>query len=297
MLYYFFEGVGGILQKVIANDEIVDRQKHPIDIEDRGYQFGDGVYEVIRVYHGELFALDAHIDRLYKSSTEIDITVPFSKATLKTNLLQLVKDNSLELGIVYMQLTRGVASRAHVFPSEQTLPIFTAYTKDAPIPSDSMKNGVKAITMPDIRWLRCDIKSLNLLPNILAKEEAKKQNCYEAIFHREQIVTEGSSSNIFIVKNNVLTTHPATNYILNGITRQIVFQLCEENNLPYEERPFELEELKKADEVFLTSTVSEVMPIIEMDGHPIGNGLPGTLTQQLQNLYQKYIQHHARVAQ
>lgn len=289
------KGVAYRLEKVILNDQIIQRNQHRIDMEDRGYQFGDGVYEVIRVYNGELFGIEEHVDRFYESAGKIKLKILFTKESLKENLNALVKENELQLGIVYMQLTRGVSPRAHVFPDEHTTPVFTAYTKEMPIPKLQMANGVSVIVKPDIRWLRCDIKSLNLLPNILAKEEAKEQGCYEAVFHRDGIVTEGASSNIFIVAKDKIITHPESHFILNGITRQIIFKLCKENKLSLVEKPFNVDDLMNADEVFLTSTVSEVMPIIKIDNKTIGNGQPGSYTVQLQALFQKYIQKQARV--
>ncbi|PWA12830.1 D-amino-acid transaminase [Pueribacillus theae] len=281
--------------KVIVNDQMMERSQHRIDMEDRGYQFGDGVYEVIRVYNGDLFGVEEHIDRFFESAGKIKLKILFTKESLKENLNALIKENELQLGIVYMQLTRGVSPRAHVFPDEHTTPVLTAYTKEMPIPKLQMANGVSAIVTPDIRWLRCDIKSLNLLPNILAKEEAKEQGCYEAIFHRDGIVTEGASSNIFIVAKGNMITHPESHFILNGITRQMIFKLCKENKLSLVEKPFNVDDLMNADEVFLSSTVSEVMPIVKIDNKTIGNGQPGPHTKQLQALFQKYIQKQARI--
>lgn len=274
---------------VLWNDNIVQRNEAYIDLEDRGYQFGDGVYEVIRIYDGQLFTLQQHINRLYDSAEKIKIDLSLSKEHLESQIRQLVRDNKLELGIVYVQVTRGISARAHIFPDASTSPVVTAYTKEMPIPKEQHKNGVSAVTLDDIRWLRCDIKSINLLPNILAKQEAKEKNCYEAILHRNGIVTEGASSNIFIVKNNKLQTHPATNLILNGITRQVILHLCQENEIPYIEKPFTIKELLTADEVILSSTTSEVMPIIQIDGKPIGTGKPGERTKELQQLFQMYI--------
>ncbi|HEY4554260.1 MAG TPA: aminotransferase class IV, partial [Bacillaceae bacterium] len=165
------------MNKVFVNDQIIDRADARIDIEDRGYQFGDGVYEVIRVYGGALFTADEHLDRFYSSAEKIKIDVPFSKETLLSQMEEMVKANEIQDGSVYMQITRGASPRNHLFPGKDISPVLTAYAKEVPRPVESMTNGVEAIILDDIRWLRCDIKSLNLLPNLLAKQEAKEKGC------------------------------------------------------------------------------------------------------------------------
>ena len=232
--------------------------------------------------------MDAHIDRLYESADKIKITIPFQKDDVKERLKALVSENDLQLGIVYMQLTRGVSTRTHVFPGPQTFPVFTAYTRSLEVPESQLADGVKTMITEDIRWLRCDIKSLNLLPNILAKEEAKQSGYDEAVFERNGMITEGASSNIFIVANNTIKTHPATNLILNGITRQIIIKLCQVHNITLIEETFRTEEFIRADEAFLASTVSEVTPIVAVNDNVVGNGKPGVITRQLQSLFQSY---------
>lgn len=271
--------------KVIINDQITERSEAVIDIEDRGYQFGDGVYEVIRIYDGSLFTAEEHLNRFYQSAEKIKMIVPFDKKQLRALVEQLVKENQVKDGSLYMQLTRGASPRNHVFPGEEIQPVLTAYTKEVPRPEEAMANGVKAIVVDDIRWLRCDIKSLNLLPNILAKQEASEQGCFEAIQHRNGLVTEGSSSNAYIIKDGKIQTHPATNLILNGITRQVIAKLCAENDIPFSEKPFHIDDLFNADEVFISSTTSEVMPVIQIDEQVIGDGKPGRITSQLQSLF------------
>lgn len=273
------------LEKVVVNDQIMLRSEATIDMEDRGYQFGDGVYEVIRVYDGQLFTCEEHLDRFYSSAEKIQINIPYQKEQIKNWIDILLDENKIVNGSVYMQITRGANQRNHLFPADDVNPVLTAYTRDVERPLALMQTGVKAIIQDDIRWLRCDIKSLNLLPNLLAKQAAKDNGGYEAILHRDGIVTEGSSSNIFIVKNGILKTHPATNLILNGITRQQLFLICVNEGIQYEEISFTLEELLQADEVFLTSTTSEVMPIIQIDDKKIGNGKPGKWTVKLQELF------------
>jgi D-alanine transaminase len=204
--------------------------------------------------------------------------------------VELLIKNNLETGNIYMQVTRGTAPRNHAFPTGNVVPTLVAYTIKGVRPLDSLKSGVKAIITEDIRWLRCDIKSLNLLANLLAKQKASEQGCFEAIQHRGQDVTEGSSSNIFIVKNGTVITHESNHLILKGITKDVILNLCTKNNIPVQERTFSLAELEEAEEVFLSSTTAEVMPVIEIDGKKIKSGVPGPLTGKLQDLFEKEIE-------
>lgn len=263
------------------NDRIVTEEEVLVNQEDRGYQFGDGVYEVVKVYNGEFFTAKEHVDRFYESAEKIRITIPFTKDKLHMLLHELVEKNNLETGHIYFQITRGACSRNHVFPGDDVQPIFTATVKTNPRPVKNFENGVKAIVLDDIRWLRCDIKSLNLLGAVLAKQEAHEKGAYEAILHRDGTVTEGSSSNIIGIKDGTLYTHPANNLILNGITRQVVLKCAAEIGLPVSETPFTVEELMEMDELIVTSTTSEITPIIEVDGKAIGNGV-GEWTRKLQ---------------
>ncbi|MEH7074705.1 D-amino-acid transaminase [Neobacillus drentensis] len=274
----------------ILNGEMIKRSDAKVDVEDRGYQFGDGVYEVIRVYNGKMFTINEHLERFVKSAESICITLPYTKKKITTLLEELILKNNLQEGIVYMQVTRGVAPRNHSFPTDNVLPSLVAYTKEVTRPLASLKTGVKTMVTEDIRWLRCDIKSLNLLGNLLAKQKAAESGCFEAIQHRSQEVTEGSSSNIFIIKDGSITTHPSNHLILKGITKDVILQVCESNKIVVEEQTFTLEDLASADEAFLSSTTAEVMPIIEVDGKRVGDGLPGPVTKRLQELFEQEIE-------
>lgn len=274
----------------ILNGEIIERSNAKVDIEDRGYQFGDGVYEVIRVYNGKMYTADLHLNRFVKSSNNIGIRLPYTLADLSEMLNELLVKNNLQFGNVYMQITRGMAPRNHPFPAGNVTPTLVAYTIKGERPLESLKAGVKTILTEDIRWLRCDIKSLNLLANLLAKQKATEAGCYEAIQHRGQAVTEGSSSNIFIVKNGTIITHESDQLILKGITKDVILNICQKNNFPVEERTFTLDELEEADEVFLSSTTSEVMPIIEIEGRIVTGGVPGPITKKLQELFVQEIE-------
>ena len=263
------------------NDQIVKEDEVVVNQEDRGYQFGDGIYEVIKVYNGEVFTANEHIDRFYESADKIRLVIPYTKDKLLMMLHELIEKNELDTGHVYFQITRGANSRNHIFPGPEVKPVFTATVKENPRPLANFENGVKTITLDDIRWLRCDIKSLNLLGAVLAKQEAYEKGAYEAILHRDGVVTEGSSSNIFAIKNDTLYTHPANNLILNGITRRVVIDCANEIGLKVSETAFTVEEMMEMDELIVTSTTSEVTPIIEVDGKAIGNGV-GEWTRKLQ---------------
>jgi D-alanine transaminase len=278
------------MEYVIVDGQVLDRISAKVDIEDRGYQFGDGVYEVIRVYNGKMFTGKEHLQRLEESADKIRLSLPYTPEELKTKLEELISKNELETGIVYMQFTRGTSPRNHVFPGKDVAPTFVAYTRKVPRPEEAMGKGVRTILDEDIRWLRCDIKSLNLLGNLLSKQKAAEVGCFEAILHRGETVTEGSHSNISIIKDGVIITHPADNHILNGISRQKVLEICGNEQIPFEERAYTLDELFTADEVFSSGTTVEVMPVIEIEGKPVGNGGPGPLTRRLQDLFKKEIE-------
>lgn len=253
-----------------------------ISIDDRGYYFGDGVYEVIKVYNGQLFTAQEHIERLFKSASKINLPLSYTEIELVTIAEALIEKNNLVNGHIYMQVTRGVSARQHHFPMPAVSAVLTAYTVEGDRPTVDMENGVKVKTVADIRWLRCDIKSLNLLGSVLAKEEAKQAGYAEAMLHRDRIVTEGSSTNMFGIKDGVVKTHPVSNLILEGITRQVVLEICEKLNIPVEEKAFTVEEAYEMDEFFFTSTTAEVMPIIQIDDCIIGDGNRGSITKKLQ---------------
>ncbi|WP_185959589.1 D-amino-acid transaminase [Lentibacillus cibarius] len=274
------------MSSILYNDQIIERD-NVVEIEDRGYQFGDGVYEVIGVYDGEPLLMDEHMKRLKRSAREIQLTLPVEVNQLRKKLEELVQVNGLEEGIIYLQVSRGVAPRWHEFPSTDTQAVTVAYTREEERDNELEDQGATAVLTKDIRWLRCDIKTLNLLPNVLAKQKAVENNAIEAILHRGDTVTEASASNVFIVKNGELYTHPADNYILNGITRQKILQLCDELELKAHEETFTVDELFDADEVFISATKMDIAPILQVDGKTIGNGTPGNVTKQLVKEFRK----------
>lgn len=277
------------MKKILLNNEMIEKSQAAISIEERGFQFGDGIYEVIKVYNGSLFTAEEHIERFYRCADELRIVIPYTKDLLHKMLHDLIEENELTTGHVYMQITRGAAPRTHFFPDEGVNATFVAYTEVAARPMKNLENGVKTIFADDIRWLRCDIKSLNLLGAVLAKQKAHEQGCYEAILHREGTITEGSSSNVFGIKNDVLYTHPINNLILNGITRHVLMQCCEEIGLQVVEEAMTCEQALEMDELFLTSTTSEVTPIIQVDDVEISAGTPGAWTRKLQQAFEAKI--------
>ncbi|WP_349410645.1 D-amino-acid transaminase [Pseudalkalibacillus sp. SCS-8] len=269
---------------ILVQDKLMEQKELHIGMEDRGYQFGDGIYEVIRIYNGCFFGMDEHLTRLERSARELQMSLPYAKDLLKKRLEDLAAVNNVKDGQVYLQVTRGVAERTHHFPDHAD-GVLIAYTKEAPRPYQKMADGIGVITTEDIRWLRCDIKSLNLLGNVLSKQKAKDAGCDEAILIRDGIVTEGSSSNVFIVKEGELVTHPADNLILNGITRNVLFKIAEESQLNVVEKKFGMDDLLNADEVMITSTTMEITPVVTIDGKPVQDGKPGPITKRLQEKF------------
>jgi len=279
--------------KVIWNSQIVEREEVSIDPEDRGYQFGDGIYEVVRAYNGVFFCLDEHIDRLYSSAQKIEMAIPQTIEEMKSLMNQLLKESGVETGNLYLQVTRGIASpRNHVYPDLSVLPTITGNMTIVPRDAEKIASGITAVTEPDIRWLKCDIKSISLLGNIMAKHEAHKRNADEAILHRDGIVTECSASNAAIVKDGVIYTHPDGNLILPGVTKIVWLKCAEALGIEVREEPFTLNQLAEADEVFCSSTTIEVMPIHTINGEKVNNGKSGEITRQLADAFKQKIEEH-----
>ncbi|PAD34916.1 D-amino-acid transaminase [Terribacillus saccharophilus] len=271
---------------LLTQDGIITKESLLYPFEERGLQFGDGVYEVIRIYQGTFDLLEEHIDRLYRSAEAIRLEVPFAKDALIASLHQLSEKNDVQTDAkLYLQITRGSAPREHSFPDVPSN--FYAYMEPSERPVSPLQQGVRAVLADDIRWDLCYIKSLNLLPNILAKQTAKEKGAFEAILHKNGTVTEGSSSNVFIIKDKILFTHPAAENILHGCVRSRVLALALKAGLQVKETAFTTDQLLQADEVFITSTTSEIMPVIEIEGSLIGNGKPGSDTRTLQLAYEK----------
>lgn len=275
---------------VYLNGEKVDYENAKISIEDRGFLFGDGLYEVVHVYDGKFFHLDRHLVRLQKGAKEIYLDLDFGLNNLEKVCRVAVKESGVKDASVYIQVTRGAAIRQHAFPKEAACTWVVIVRESKGNPPVCYKNGIACILVPDERWGRCNIKTVQLLANCIAKEKASRAGAYEAILHKGGSVIEGSSSNLFIVKDNRLLTHPANKKILNGITRGIVLEIADKYDIGYSEEIFTIDDMFDADEVFLTGTTTEIMPVVKVDGKIIGDGVPGKLTKVIQNYYEKYIQ-------
>ena len=260
-----------------------------IHVEDRGFQFADGVYEVWSVFDGRLADFDGHMDRLFRSLDELKIAHPMGRGALAAVLRETVRRNRVRNGIVYLQVTRGTARRDHPFPSGDVAPsvVVTARSMNRTAMEAGARKGVAVITQPDIRWGRCDIKSVGLLANVLAKQAAKERGAYEAWMVDEMgLVTEGSSTNAWIIdKDGKLRTRDTQANILRGITRAAVMALVAEQGLELDERPFSVEDAKQAREAFITSASAYVTPVVSIDGATIGDGKPGPIALRLRALY------------
>ncbi len=267
------------------NNKFINFKSAKIHIEDRGLQFADSVYEVIAVLDNNLIDLDFHLKRLQYSLRELEIKFKINKKNLTNIFLNLVKKNKTRNGIIYLQITRGIQFREHKYQKNLT-PTLIVYTRNKSfnLPGKNFV-GVKTITYQDLRWKRRDIKTVNLLPNIIAANIAKKKNAYEAILIQNGKVTEGTSSNIWIIKRNNLITHPANSDILKGVTRTSILKIIKKTNLKLIEKQFTHKQLINADEVFLTSSGSFITPILKIDNKKINNGKIGNITLKLAEMY------------
>ncbi|WP_417668596.1 D-amino-acid transaminase [Roseibium sp.] len=272
-----------------VNGQYVPHKDAAVHVEDRGYQFADGVYEVCEVWQGKVVDMPRHVDRLDRSLTELRIDWPMARPALEFVIREVVRRNRVRDGIVYIQVTRGVAKRDHYFPSGDVVPsiVVTARTADPRLAEKTADTGISVITYPENRWPRVDIKTVALLPNVLAKQAAKEQGCKEAwYFDADGFVTEGGSTNAWIVsKDGVLITRPAESGILRGITRAVVLDLVEREGISFEERPFSVDEAKEAREAFVTAASTLVMPVVRIDDSVVGNGHPGSVALRLRALF------------
>lgn len=266
-----------------------------VHIEDRGYQFADGVYEVIAVHRGKLVDEGPHLDRLERSLDALKMALPVTRAVLSLILGRVVAMNQVVHGLVYFQVTRGVAPRNHAFPHGVESSLVVTSRPGPAFNLETAGRGVEIRTAPDIRWERCDIKSIALLPNVLYKEEAVAAGCFETwMFDRDRNITEGTSSNAWIVTpEKALVTRNLSRAILPGITRQAVMEIACKNNLSLVERPFTVDQAHAASEAFLTSTTSFVKPVVGIDGKPVGDGQVGPFTHQLLAWYGEYLDDEA----
>lgn len=273
---------------VYVNGSFVPRAEARVSVEDRGFVFGDGVYEVIRAINGRLFASRFHNDRLRRSLDGIRITLAGGDSPERFADIgrQLLKENDLLNGeaTVYMQVTRGATTRVHNFPPPQIQPtVYISVARFTPY-AELARTGATAISHPDLRWGRCDLKTLNLLPNVLASQAAKERGAFEAMLIRDGIVTEGAKTNFFGVVNGSLRTHPCDTHILPGITRSVLRDLARDVGIALDETPIKEAEIPRLTELFLTGTTTDVMPVVKLNDRPVGDGKPGELTRRLQRV-------------
>lgn len=275
-----------------VNGLYVPADQAVVSIEDRGFQFSDGVYEVIAVIGGGLIDLELHLERLERSLSAIEIGVPMSRAALRLVMKELVHRSRVAYGKLYLQITRGSAPRDHSFPAGvRPSVVMTCSRSDCREIARRSEQGVVAVTVDESRWAGPYIKTVSLLPNVLAKQEAHVKGAYEALFvDSDGVITEGSSTNVWLVDEpGVLSTHPADDAILPGITRRVLFDLAEAEGMAVKEKTFRVADAKAAREVFITSTTAGVVPVIAIDGDEVGTGQPGPAARQLAQRYREHM--------
>ncbi|MDD2863445.1 MAG: D-amino acid aminotransferase [Methylococcales bacterium] len=272
-------------KKVFLNGKYIAADKANVSVMDRGFLFGDGIYEVIPVYQGNLFRFDSHLERLENSLNLTRIENPYSREQWREIMLPLIDSSKDQY--IYFQVTRGAAEkRDHAFPAGVKPTVFMMCNDIAPF--NGKEDGVKAISLIDNRWSACNIKAIALLGNILLRQQAVEHDCAEAILVREGYVTEGSASNVFAVIDGILITPPKNNFILAGITRDVILELAAANNIPFAEDVISLDALKTASEIWFASSTREILPVIELDGLPVANGKVGQLWHRMNELLQAY---------
>jgi D-alanine transaminase len=266
---------------VYLGGTIVPRRSAAVSIDDRGFLFGDAVYEVLRVVRGRFIEAERHLRRLARSLHEVSIPEPgLDLLGVSADLLRRNGLGNAE-ATVYVQVSRGAAVRQHAFPPPGTAPTVLVTVSAFSPRSELLTNGATAITLPDLRWSRCDIKSVNLLPNVLAAQRAAEAGAFEAILLRDGVLTEATRSNVLVVAGGVVRTHPTGPFILPGVTREVVLELAGEGGVAVREEAVGSDDLYAADEVILTGTTADVMPVVKIDGRPVGAGRPGPMARRL----------------
>lgn len=283
-------------QTVYLNGQYLSMEESQISTQDRGFLFGDGVYEVIPVFERNMFEFDAHYQRLENSLQAVSIANPLDKQQWKTILNSLISKHEWNNQFLYLQITRGVQMVRNHLPDDCLTPTIYAYTNPLhSLDEQTVKKGIKVITLEDIRWLRCDIKAITLLPNVMMKLAAKNQGADDAILlTQDNKVLEGTASNVFIVKNNVLFTPPTSNNILPGITRLVVERIAKNHHIELRETELTLTDLEQADEIWLTSSTKNALPVCELNGKKVGAGITGKMWQKIDKLFAKTIKEIAK---
>lgn len=275
---------------VYLNGDFLEKENALISVEDRAFLFADGVYEVIRCYEGRPFRLDEHLRRLEQSVRAVRIAFSDFRS-LGDVARKLIAENRLTNGdaTIYIEITRGSAPRVHTFPPPETKPNVYIGAMEFRPKLHQLENGISVILVPDIRWSRCDIKSVALLPNVLMAQRALDSGADDAIFVRDGVAIEGTASNFFGVFGGVVTTHPKTNFTLAGITRDVVLELCKKLGIASQEAPILESQLAEADELFVTSTTMEITPVVKIDGRSVGGAVPGPITRKIQQAYRELV--------
>lgn len=274
---------------VYLNGQYLPRDQAKVDIEDRGFMFADAVYEVVLYYNGKCLAMQPHMDRLLRGLDAIGITPSDEVRELPGVSDELVKRNDHPHAKVYWQVTRGVAVREHDPPADLRPTVLAISYPVKPVDVNAEPIAVSAIVVEDLRWARCAIKSVMLLPNVLAKQQAKAAGAYEAVQHRDGVVTEGGSTNVFMVSEGALWTHPASDAILGGITRDIILKIARDRGMDVREQTFSVAQLRAADEIFCTGTTTHVAAITALDDQPVGDGAIGGVTRGLHKALMEYL--------
>jgi len=279
-------------QIAYLNGQFLPITESQISTQDRGFLFGDGVYEVIPVYNQKLFRFADHLQRLKNSLQATSIVNPLSDNEWLNMLNTLISKHDWQDQFIYLQVTRGVQMQRDHMPADCLTPTIYAYTNPLkPVPQATLENGIKIITLDDIRWLRCDIKAITLLPNVMMKLAVKAQGADDAILiTKKGLISEGTASNAFIVKDGVLITPPNSNKILPGVTRIVIESIAAEHNMPLQERDITEAELNNADEIWLSSSTKEALPVTKMNNQPVGNGKPGPVWLKMREHYQEHKQ-------
>jgi D-alanine transaminase len=271
---------------VFLNGEYMPRSEARISPDDRGFLFGDGLYEVTPAYNGRFLALDRHLDRLQRGGRTLRIDLPRGLEALHGELLDRNGLTEEAMSIVYLQVTRGTAPRSHAFPDPPVAPTVYAWAKafHRPDPQE-WDGGYGAVTVPDQRWARADVKTVQLLPLAMAQQAAREAGEADALLVRDGLALEGAHNNVFFVFDGLLVTHPTSNQILPGVTRALVLEEARSHGVPVEERPVPLAEVADASEVFFTGTTTEVRPTVRIDGTPVGDGVVGPVTRRIRDLF------------
>ena len=278
-------------QHVFLNGKFLPLSKANVSVLDRGFLLGDGIYEVIPVYSGKLFRLDQHLQRLDDSLKGVQITPPYNHEEWEKILMDLVSRTEGDDQSVYLQITRGVApKRDHEFPKNITPTVFAMSNAFSLPDSGLLETGISVITLEDIRWRYCNIKAITLLANVLSRQQALDEGAMDAILVRDGDAIEGAASNLFIVKDNTILTPPKSEKLLPGITRDLILELAQANSIPYKEAIISEMDLESADEIWLSSSTKEILPVTLLNNKVVGNGKPGHVWQQMLSIYQEYKQ-------